>query len=90
MVEFRRIYGDRATLFGAIFAPLSRPNKLPLEPCLPDPRLCPHLCRSIQLQTLEARELHICLSQQRLDPLEVHDTCGVYLGFESHTPRVYE
>ena len=45
MVEFRRIYGDRATLFGAIFAPLSRPNKLPLEPYLPDPRLCPHLCR---------------------------------------------
>jgi hypothetical protein len=38
----------------------------------------------------EARELYVCLAQQRLDPLEVHDACDVYLGFEYQTLRIYE
>jgi hypothetical protein len=31
MVDFERIYGDRAGLFPAILALMSDPNKLPLE-----------------------------------------------------------
>ena|SRR5215213_7651306 len=30
MVEFERIYGDRANLFGAILGRISRPNKVPI------------------------------------------------------------
>jgi hypothetical protein len=37
----------------------------------------------------EARELHVCPLQQRFDPLEVHHACGMYLGFEYQTLRVY-
>jgi hypothetical protein len=38
----------------------------------------------------EARELYVCLTQRRLDPLEVLDACGVHLGFEYQTLRIYE
>jgi hypothetical protein len=31
MVGFERIYGHRANLFGAILAPMSHPDKLPIK-----------------------------------------------------------
>ena len=34
MVGFECVFGDRASIFGVIFALISRPNKLPVGACL--------------------------------------------------------
>ena len=38
----------------------------------------------------EARKLYVCLAQQHLDSLEVHDIGGVHLGLEYQTLRIHE